>query len=73
MPFFHSVGVKVFIYTIYDSREASRRGCTVVCDPENKETELFYYFDMGVDGMFSENLPETREIRMKYQYEKIGF
>lgn len=34
--------------------------------------ELFYYFDMGVDGIFAENMLETREIRMKYQYEKIG-
>jgi len=64
----HTLGLKVGIYTIYDSREPSHRGCTVKCDPENKEMELFYYFDMGVDSMFVENVPEAREIRIKYEY-----
>jgi len=67
----HSVGMKVYVYTIYDSRERSGRGCVVSCDPENKEVEVNYYFDMGVDGMFSENVPETRELRMKYHYENV--
>jgi glycerophosphoryl diester phosphodiesterase len=68
----HSLGVKVFIYTVYDSREPSRRGCTVSCDPEDKKGELFYYFDLGVDGVFGENMMENREIRLMYQYERVN-
>jgi hypothetical protein len=65
----HALGLKVGIYTIYDSREPSNRGCGIgQCEPENKEMELFYYFDMGVDGMFVENVGEARELRMTYQY-----
>jgi len=56
----HKLGLKVFIWTVYDSHESL-----------NKEEELYKYFAMGVDGMFAENIPETREIRSKFYYEVI--
>lgn len=70
----HSLGLKIGIYTIYDSREPSGRGCSTGpenCDPENKEVELFYHFAMGVDGIFVENVQEARELRLTYQYRVI--
>lgn len=68
----HALGMAVGIYTIYDSREPSNRGCaTGVCDPENKELELFYYFKLGVDGMFVENVMEARELRQKFHYQFV--
>jgi hypothetical protein len=57
------------LFTIPDSRESSGRGCAFVCDPTDKEEEMFYFFELGVDGMFVENLPETVALRMKYDYE----
>lgn len=66
------LGLEVGIYTIYDSREPSRRGCVSGnCDPENKEMELYFYFEMGVDGMFVENVGEAREIRQSYQFSVV--
>ncbi|XP_021946148.1 glycerophosphodiester phosphodiesterase GDPD5 isoform X2 [Folsomia candida] len=68
----HALGLEVGIYTIYDSREPSRRGCVSGnCDPENKEMELYFYFEMGVDGMFVENVGEAREIRQSYQFSVV--
>lgn len=64
----HSLNLKMGLFTIYDSHEKSNRGCDIVCDPENKEKELFYYFDMGVDGLFVENVQEAMELRLKYDY-----
>jgi glycerophosphoryl diester phosphodiesterase len=63
----HKLGMKMSIYTIYDSREPSRRGCDVKCQPENKTEELFYYFEMGVDGLFVENIMEARELRLQFE------
>jgi len=65
----HRLGVKMTLFTIPDSREGSGRGCAVECDPTNKEEEMFYFFEMGVDGMFVENIPESAMLRMKYDYE----
>lgn len=66
----HKAGLKVGIYTIYDSREPSGRGCSTGVengDPENKEAELYYHFGMSVDGIFVENVEEARELRLAYQ------
>lgn len=66
----HRLGMKMALFTINDSREPSRRGCAVTpgCEPENKEEELFYFFEMGVDAIFIESLAESREMRMKFDF-----
>lgn len=66
----HKRGIKMALFTINDSRENSRRGCAINpgCDPENKTEELFFFFDMGLDGMFIENIGETREMRMEFDF-----
>lgn len=69
IPEAHRLGVKMTLFTIPDSRESSGRGCAVECDPVDKEEELFYYFNMGIDGMFVENIPETLTMRLKFDYE----
>lgn len=65
----HDLNLKVGIYTIVDSHEASNRGCDVECEPNDKEKELFYYFEMGVDGLFVENVPEAVILRMKFDHQ----
>lgn len=64
----HSNGMKLGIYTIYDSREPSLRGCEIKCAPENKTEELFYYFGIGVDAVFVENIKEASDLRMQYYF-----
>lgn len=66
----HRLGMKMALFTINDSREPSRRGCAITpgCEPENKEEELFYFFEMGVDAIFIESLAESREMRMKFDF-----
>ena len=54
----HHRNMDVIIYTIYDSREPSNRGCSIKCENLTKKEELEYFFRMGVDGIFCENLPE---------------
>ncbi|XP_037033745.1 glycerophosphodiester phosphodiesterase GDPD6-like [Bradysia coprophila] len=67
----HRLGMKMALFTINDSREPSRRGCAITpgCDPDDKEEELFYFFEMGVDAIFIESLAESREIRMKFDFQ----
>lgn len=55
----HALNLRVGIYTIVDSHEQSR----------DKEEEMFYYFDMGVDGFFVENVPEAVILRMKFDHQ----
>jgi len=69
IPEAHRLGKKMTLFTIPDSRESSGRGCAIECDPINKEEEMFYYFERGVDGMFVENIPESSAMRMKFDYE----
>lgn len=66
----HRLGMKMALFTINDSREPSRRGCAITpgCEPENKEEELFYFFEMGVDAIFIESLAESREMRMRFDF-----
>jgi glycerophosphoryl diester phosphodiesterase len=65
----HRHGMKIVLFTIHDSREPSTRGCAVVpgCEPENKTLELDYFFDLGVDGIFIENVAESRAILSGYE------
>lgn len=65
----HALNLKVGIYTIVDSHENSNRGCDVACEPNDKEKELFYFFEMGVDGFFVENVPEAVILRMKFDHQ----
>lgn len=65
----HNRGLQMSIYTIYDSREPSKRGCSVECEVEDKVQELFYYFDLGVDAIFVENIAESKLIKLQYEIE----
>ena len=65
----HKRKLKLALYTVYDSREPSLRNCSVKCALENKTDELFRYFRLGVDNMFVENIPEARELRIRFDYE----
>lgn len=65
----HDHNLRVGIYTIYDSNENSYRGCDVNCKLQNKEKEMFYFFKMGVDGFFVENIQEALALRMKFDYQ----
>lgn len=53
----HKNNLKIGIYTIYDSHE--RRG---------GENDLSYYFNLGVDGAFVENVQEALTLRMQFDY-----
>jgi len=65
----HRHGMKVVLFTFHDSREPSTRGCAVVpgCQPEDKTKELDYFFELGVDGIFIENVAESRAILMDFE------
>lgn len=65
----HALNLKVGIYTIVDSHENSNHGCDVECEPNDKEKEMFYYFEMGVDGFFVENIPEAVILRMQFDHQ----
>lgn len=65
----HAWNVRVGIYTIVDSRENSNWGCDVECEPNDKQSEMFYYFEMGVDAFFVENVPEAVILRLKFDHE----
>lgn len=65
----HELNLRVGIYTIVDSHENSNRGCDVECEPNDKEKELFFFFEMGVDGFFVENVPEAVILRMKFDHQ----
>lgn len=64
----HSLGIKMGIYTLYQSMEKSQRGCASgVCDEGvTKELELNYYFDLGVDAFFVEGVTDSMRIRERY-------
>ena len=67
----HKLGLKINLYTFPDSREPSTRGCAIVpgCEPANKIKELSYYFDLGVDSIFIENVAESKAILSQYEDE----
>lgn len=65
----HDLNLKVGVYTIVDSHENSNHGCDVECEPNDKEKEMFYYFAMGVDAFFVENVPEAVILRMKFDHQ----
>ncbi|CAG7721823.1 unnamed protein product, partial [Allacma fusca] len=65
----HRHGMKIALYTISDSREPSTRGCAIVpgCEPANKTKEMDYFFKLGVDGLFIENVAESLAILMDFK------
>lgn len=65
----HALNLRVGVYTIVDSHENSNHGCDVKCEPNDKEKELFFYFNMGVDAFFVENVPEAVILRMKFGHQ----
>ncbi len=65
----HLLNLRVGVYTIVDSHENSNHGCDVACEPNDKEKEMFYFFDMGVDAFFVESVPEAVILRMKFDYQ----
>ncbi|KAI7833603.1 PLC-like phosphodiesterase [Kickxella alabastrina] len=69
----HSRGIELSPYTFYDSRQDMAYICqddnaeskSEFC-PKSKAEELFYFFDMGVDYMFVENIVEASTLRLQY-------
>ncbi|PVU94009.1 hypothetical protein BB561_002873 [Smittium simulii] len=62
VPEAHKRGIEVSPYTFYDSRQDNAYICSIKNDtsfvgcPKNKKEEFFYFFDLGVDYMFVENI-----------------
>ncbi|PVV02508.1 hypothetical protein BB560_003037 [Smittium megazygosporum] len=71
----HKCGLKVCPYTLYDSRQSNGLLCSRVNDtrlawcPKNRKEELYYFFDLGVDSLFVENIFEAQMLRLAYNYE----
>ena len=67
----HRLGMRFGVYTIYDSREPSQRGCATTpgCETNNKTAELGFIFEMGADSVFVENVAEGREILLMFENE----
>ncbi|KAJ9064007.1 hypothetical protein DSO57_1034933 [Entomophthora muscae] len=62
----HRLGLKIVLYTFYDSREKSQRGCAIGCESEDARAEYTYYFSMGIDALFVENIGEAIQARTEY-------
>lgn len=64
-----SRGLEQIGYTFYSSYEHSNfyclreEGCPAVQD---RRQELFYFFELGLDGLFVENIPEAQLLREEY-------
>lgn len=62
-------------YTFYSSYEPSKfyclrqEGCPSIQD---RRQELFYYFDLGLDGVFVENIAEAQLLREEYNARLYG-
>jgi len=52
----HQRHMRLVVYTFYDSREM----------PTSRTDELDHFFDLGVDGLFVENVAEARQIKTSY-------
>ncbi|KAJ2719367.1 hypothetical protein GGI07_005248 [Coemansia sp. Benny D115] len=73
----HSRGVQLSPYTFYDSRQDMSYLCkhTNVGDghdfcPKDRAEELFYFFDLGIDYIFVENIVEAALLRQQYDDRK---
>ncbi|KAI9503872.1 PLC-like phosphodiesterase [Coemansia spiralis] len=58
----HQRGMEIAAYTFYDERQQMgyTRGF------KNREEELFYFFTIGVDYLFVENIVEARVLRQRF-------
>ncbi|KAJ2787664.1 hypothetical protein GGI15_000554 [Coemansia interrupta] len=66
----HSRGMEMSPYTFYDSHQDMGYLCsdissTAFC-PRNRKEELFYFFELGVDYLFVENIVEASMLRLEY-------
>ncbi|KAJ1917568.1 hypothetical protein H4219_003131 [Mycoemilia scoparia] len=70
----HKRGMQVSLYTFYDSHQDKLYLCEKdkklsspkgFC-PKDKIEEFFYFFDLGVDLLFCEDLVESQELRIFY-------
>ncbi|OMJ29927.1 Glycerophosphodiester phosphodiesterase GDPD6 [Smittium culicis] len=72
----HKRGIELSPYTFYDSRQGSSLICsnptynstTFPFCPKNKKDEFFYFFSIGTDYMFVENVFEAQILRLAYDY-----
>ncbi|KAI9298278.1 PLC-like phosphodiesterase [Neoconidiobolus thromboides FSU 785] len=62
----HQRNLKVVPYTFYDSREPANFGCKSTCFKGDTRDEFYYFFKMGADGMFVENLAEAVQLRTEF-------
>ena len=69
----HKLGMKFGVYTIYDSRETSSAGCPAGtgCDWGSKQAEMNHFLGMGVDSLFVENVAESRELLLRFEYQLV--
>ncbi|OLY82507.1 Glycerophosphodiester phosphodiesterase GDPD5 [Smittium mucronatum] len=70
----HKRGIELSPYTFYDSRQASGLLCTSSNDtrltwcPKNKKEELKYFFELGTDYLFVENIFEAQMLRLAHDF-----
>ncbi|KAJ1645954.1 hypothetical protein LPJ64_002511 [Coemansia asiatica] len=72
----HSRGMELSPYTFYDSHQDMAYLCNnkqqqqsnsgIKC-PSNRKQELFYFFDLGVDYLFVENIAEAKGLLQEYE------
>ncbi|KAJ2518210.1 hypothetical protein H4217_003472 [Coemansia sp. RSA 1939] len=69
----HARGMQVSPYTFYDSHQPSLYLCVegAFC-PSDRRQELRYFFDIGTDYLFVENIPEARVILAEYAAAAAG-
>ncbi|KAJ2384521.1 hypothetical protein GGI05_004981, partial [Coemansia sp. RSA 2603] len=66
----HARGMELSPYTFYDSHQDMGYLCTATSGttfcPRNRKEELFYFFELGVDYLFVENIVEASTLRLEY-------
>ncbi|KAJ2598611.1 hypothetical protein H4R99_004031 [Coemansia sp. RSA 1722] len=69
----HKRGIELSPYTFYDShqdmgyicKKQKQANSNSLC-PGDRKQELFYFFDLGVDYLFVENIVEASSLRQEY-------
>ncbi|OLY82520.1 Glycerophosphodiester phosphodiesterase GDPD5 [Smittium mucronatum] len=70
----HKRGIRLSPYTFNDSRQKLNYYCNRGLNPNatfcptNRKEELFYFFNLGTDYMFVENIFEAQVLRLAYDY-----
>ncbi|OLY80217.1 Glycerophosphodiester phosphodiesterase GDPD5 [Smittium mucronatum] len=70
----HKRGIAMVPFTLNDSRQKLNYFCSQGRDPytkfcpTNRKEEMYYYFNLGVDYMFVENIFEAQMLRLAFDY-----